>query len=303
MVLEVVVPCKNEEDCIELFLAEIEELRATCVKSLDIRCLFVDDGSTDNTINLLRRLHRKKSYVRYVKLTKNFGKEAALLAGLKNSIGDLVAIIDVDGQDDVSLLPMMCEHLALSDYDVVALKGEHALKVCSKIFYKIFNKVADYDLPANPRDCRVIRSEALECFLSNCTSGIRFLKGDFEKLGLKTDWITVPIKNRMYGKTKWSITSYLRYAMDALMLQPGFSRKVLAVIGTLLVGNSVLKCVRGKKFEKTQIINHLSIGTLLGLCLQYLSFCFRELLREPIYVIDEIDGKKLNKYIVERSGK
>ena len=220
MLLSVVVPCFNEEKSVIIFFDEINKV----LDELDIdwEIIFVNDGSCDNTLANIKDLSKKFKSIKYISFSRNFGKEAALYAGLKKSKGDYVLIIDVDLQDPPNLLPEMLNIIKMEDYDVVATrrvsrKGEPALRsFFARLFYKLINLLSEINLVDGARDYRLMTRPVVDSILE-LDEYNRFSKGLFEWVGFKTKWIEYENVERAVGESSWSFWSLLRYSIDAIV--------------------------------------------------------------------------------------
>ena len=217
--LSIVVPCYNEEDTIHTFYKTIRSLEPKIKAELEF--CFIDDGSKDKTLSILRELHKHDSRVHYSSFSRNFGKEAGLFAGLEMSRGDYVVVMDVDLQDPPALLPEMLEILEMGNaYDCVATKrsnrvGEPKLRsFFSKSFYRIMNHLSSTEIEYN-----------------------RFSKGIFSWVGFRTEWIAFDNVERSAGTTKWSFWSLFKYAIDGLLaysIKPLYIVSVSGIVMCLL---------------------------------------------------------------------
>ena len=241
-----VVPCYNEEENIPLFYKAVsdqyEKLLEMGVKT---EIIFVDDGSSDKTVHKVYELQDVDSEVKLVELSRNFGKEAAMYAGLLEAAGDLTAIIDVDLQDPPSMLPEMAESVISGECDCVATRrvsrhGEPPIRsFFARCFYKIMNKLSDVQLMDGARDFRVMSREMTDAILA-VSERNRFSKGIFAWVGFKTKWLEYENIERTAGKTKWSFFKLFVYAVDGII---AFSAKPLSItsfIGLLFCFISLL---------------------------------------------------------------
>lgn len=217
----IVVPCYNEEDALPLFYEETQKVVETMTE-LEFEYLFVDDGSKDGTINIMRELSEKDSNVHYVSFSRNFGKEAAIFAGLQNATGDYVVIMDADLQDPPDLLPEMYKAVTEEGYDCAATrrvnrKGEPPIRsLFAKLFYKIMNRMAKVDMVDGARDFRFMKRTMVDAI---CSIGEynRFSKGIFGWVGFNTKWLEFKNRERVAGKTKWSFWSLFKYSIEGMV--------------------------------------------------------------------------------------
>jgi len=242
-ILSIVVPCKNEESSILEFYAEANKFIPA-----ESEFIFIDDGSTDNTAAVIKELSKNDNRVRYIILSKNFGKEAAMLAGLKKAKGDFVAIIDVDLQDPPSLIPSMLEAVKNGEADCAATRrvtrrGEPIIRsFFARTFYKIMSKISDINIVDGARDFRLMSKKYANAILE-VSERNRFSKGIFPWIGFKTKWFEFENIKRTTGETKWSFWKLFWYSLDGIV---AFSVKPLAlasICGILLFLASCLSII------------------------------------------------------------
>lgn len=220
MDISIIVPCYNEEASIPLFYKEATQVLQSLGRPYEI--VFVNDGSSDKTLETVRQFSQQDPHISYLSFSRNFGKESALLAGLCNVDGDYVAVMDADLQDPPSLLPQMLSILEAEDYDCVATrratrKGEPPVRSWfAHQFYKIINKISDADIMDGARDFRLMRRNMVEAILS-MNEYNRFSKGIFGWVGFKTFWLSYENVERVAGETKWSFWKLFRYAIDGII--------------------------------------------------------------------------------------
>jgi glycosyltransferase involved in cell wall biosynthesis len=303
--LSVVIPCYNEETNILLFYIDAVKICESTGKQFEF--IFIDDGSKDNTLKILNELVNKDSRVHYISFTRNFGKEAAILAGLQAAKGDYIATLDVDGQDPVSLIPQMLEAVASGEYDCASSRrvsrfGEPPVRsVFARAFYKLMKKMADIEIVDGARDFRLINRKYLEAVLL-LPERNRFSKGIYPWLGFKTKWFEYENIERATGKTKWSFWKLFVYSIDGII---AFSSKPLAaasVFGIVmfiaaLVFITVIvikKLVWGNPVDgwaSTVCIILFCSGIQLftiGILGQYMAKIYTEVKQRPYFIIKEI---------------
>jgi len=231
------VPCYNEEISIPAFYEEA--VKAGKLINGQFEIIFVDDGSTDNTLNILRQLANQDARIHYISLSRNFGKEAALLAGLQAARGEYIVTLDVDGQDPPSLIPQMLEAVASGEYDCAGTRRVNRMNeppvrsFFARRFYALMKKVSDIEVVDGARDFRLMNRKYLEALLT-LQERNRFSKGIFPWIGFKTKWFEYKNIERKAGKTKWSFGKLFLYSLDGII---AFSSKPLAiasVMGVLL---------------------------------------------------------------------
>lgn len=300
-----IVPCFNEEEAIPYYYEEMQKVMQK-VPELDFELLFVDDGSCDGTLKVLKELAQKDSGVRYISFSRNFGKEAALYAGLQNAGGDYAVTMDVDLQDPPSLIPEMYKVIQQGEYDSVATrrvtrKGEPKIRsFFARKFYQIINKMSDADIVDGARDFRFMKRSMVDAILSMKEYN-RFSKGIFGWVGFKTKWLEYENVERVVGETKWSFWKLFRYALEGIIAFSTTPLSIVSVIGmvicflsfilllviiirALLVGDPVagwpsLAC----------IITSLGGVQLLctGIVGLYLSKAYLETKNRPIFIVKE----------------
>ena len=233
--LSVVVSCYNEEESIPLFYKEIN-IVSKKMSDLDFEFIFVDDGSKDKTLDIIKKLNKKDKRVRYVSFSRNFGKESAMYAGLEASLGDYVTLMDADLQDPPNMLEEMYYLIVKEGYDCVGTrrvtrKGEPPIRsFFARQFYKIINKLSDIEMVDGARDYRLMTRQMVDSIV-NLKEYNRYSKGLFSFVGFKTKWLEYENIERIAGETKWSFWKLFIYAIDGIC---AFSTKPLiisAVIG------------------------------------------------------------------------
>jgi len=233
MQLSIVVPCFNEEASIPLFYGETLKILASLNGQGEF--IFIDDGSTDNTLNVLRELAKHDNHVHYVSFSRNFGKESAMLAGLQKANGQFTVIMDADLQDPPSLIPQLLEAVASGEYDCAGTRrvnrmGEPLIRsFFARRFYALMKKLSDIEIVDGVRDFRLMNRRYLNAFLTMQEKN-RFSKGIFPWLGFNTKWFEYKNIERTVGKTKWSFWKLLWYSFDGII---AFSSKPLAISSIL----------------------------------------------------------------------
>ena len=239
-ILSIVVPCYNEDKALPYFYDEINKISKDMGRKyrLEFEFVFVDDGSKDNTANILKNMADTDSRVKFISFSRNFGKEAALLAGLQYSSGDYTAVMDADLQDPPEMLIDMYEALTNEDYDCAAArrvtrKGEPKIRSWfAKKFYKLINKISNADIEDGARDFRLMKRCVVDAILSMKEYN-RFSKGIFGWVGFKTKWIDYENVKRVAGDTKWSFTKLLLYSIDGIVAFSTVPLSVAAFFGIL----------------------------------------------------------------------
>lgn len=243
MKLSIVVPCFNEEPCIEAFVRAVDETKLS-----DLEFVFVNDGSTDGSLRILRELAKKDVRVHYVSFSRNFGKEAALLAGLRKAQGDLIVTMDADLQDPPSLLPEMVRGIEEEGFDCVATRrmtreGEPPVRSWfARRFYWVMRHFSDVALVDGARDYRMMTRQVVETILS-LPEVNRFTKGIYQWVGFDTKWIAFPNVERVAGQTKWSFWKLVRYSLEGILAFSTKPLQVSSILGILCCGFAFLVLV------------------------------------------------------------
>lgn len=217
----IVVPCYNEEEAIPLFYEEAEKVIKE-MPFLEFEYVFINDGSKDGTLGILRGLAQSDSKVHYVSFSRNFGKEAGMYAGLKAATGDYVVLMDADLQDPPELLPEMYKAVKEEGYDCAATrrtnrKGEPPIRsLFAKLFYRIMNKLCNLNMMDGARDYRFMTRTMVDAILEMSEYN-RFSKGIFGWVGFETKWIDFENRKRVAGKTKWSFFSLVKYSIEGMV--------------------------------------------------------------------------------------
>jgi len=309
--ISVVVPCYNEEPTITLFYDEITKVSENM--EVNFEYIFVDDGSKDKTIDILKELANKDKRVKYIKLSRNFGKEGAMLAGLKLSTGDYVTIMDADLQDPPKLLPKMLSILKdeKNDYDCVGTrrvtrKGEPPIRsFFARRFYKIINRMSKVEMVDGARDYRLMTRQVVNSILE-LNEYNRYSKGLFQFVGFNTKWLEYENVERVAGETKWSFWKLFKYAIEGivsfstapltmsvtiglLFCLIAFIMIIFIIVKTLVYGDPVagwpsLACI----VIFASGVQLFSLG-ILG---EYLSKTYLEVKNRPIYIIKETNIKE-----------
>lgn len=300
--LSIVVPCYNEEESVKLFLSEIQSILA----DYNFEVIFVNDGSSDNTLDVIKDLADSNSNVKYISFSRNFGKESAIYAGLSNANGDLVCLIDADLQHPPRLIPEMIESICAGEADVVAArrtsrKGESKLKsFFSHMFYKVFNRISQITLVEGATDFRVMKRIVVDAVL-DLPEYNRFSKGLFQWVGFETKWIAYENVERVAGESAWSFGQLVRYSVEGVVAFTTIPLTIVIFLGTILSVVAFLYMlfiiikyliysdpVQGFATTMSVIlllggIQLLSIGAL-G---KYLEKTYTETKKRPIYIVRE----------------
>lgn len=305
--LSLVVPVYNEQDTVALFYDAIEQERKN-FSNYELEYWYVDDGSSDNTLERVEQLAQKYKNVHYVSFSRNFGKESALYAGLEHATGDFVAVMDVDLQDPPELLNEMLKGVSSGEWDAVGARrttrdGEPLIRSWfSKLFYKLINSMSDTHIVEGARDFRVMSRQMVDAILSMKEYN-RFSKGIFSWVGFKQKYLEYENKDRVAGNTSWSFFGLLRYSIEGFI---DFSRApllIVSVLGSLafvmaIVG-AVLVFIRALIYPDVSafgwpslVVIMLALGGVqllsLGIVGRYISNIYLESKKRPIYIARKV---------------
>lgn len=305
MKLTAIVPCFNEEAAIPYFHKEIERVISD-MPEVTLELLYINDGSKDGTLEVIRKLARKDHRVKYISFSRNFGKEAAIYAGLQNASGDLIAIMDADLQDPPSLLPQMYRAIIEEGYDSAAArrvnrKGEPPIRSWfARLFYRVMNRISKTEIVDGARDFRLMNRKYVDALLQMSEYN-RFSKGMFGWVGFDTKWIEFENVERVAGETKWSFWKLFLYSIEGIV---DFSTVPLALascVGVMMCGLAVLAILfiivrqlvfGGSAFGwPSMACIVIFIGGVQLLCIgilgSYLSRTYLEVKHRPIYICKE----------------
>ena len=304
--ISIIVSCYNEEKALPLFYEELIKNIKKFPKNVDFEIIFVNDGSKDNTLNIIKSLSNKDSKVKYISFSRNFGKEAAIFAGLQNSTGDYVTLMDADLQDPPYLLIEMYNYIINENYDAVGTKrvnrtGEPIIRsFFAKIFYKLINKMTSFEMVDGARDYVFMKKTVVNAILS-LKEYNRYSKGLFSFVGFDVKWIEYKNIQRVAGQTKWSFWKLMKYALQAITAFSTTPLIISSIIGLLFCVVSFLLIIA--IIFKTLILGDPTSGWpslvciifmvsgiqlfSLGIIGQYLSKTYLEVKQRPIYIIKE----------------
>ena len=305
--ISIVVPCYNEEESLPIFYEEITKVSKK-LKEVDFEYVFINDGSKDKTLSILRDLSKKDNKVRYVSFTRNFGKEAGMFAGLEATTGDYVAIMDADMQDPPEMIIEMYKSIKKENYDCVALYTKSHVgynfirKGLTNCWYKLIDKISDSKQVPGARDFRLMKRKMVDSILSMREYN-RYTKGMFGFVGFETKWIDYDAPDRVAGTSKFNLVKLIKYALEGIV---AFSTKpllisayvgmlfclisfiaiIVIIVKTLAFGDPVsgwpsLAC----------IIMFLSGIQLffLGIIGMYISKIYLEVKERPVYIVKETE--------------
>ena len=301
----IVVPCYNEEEALPLFYEAVEKVTSS-MPELEFEYLFVDDGSRDETFSVMKAMAEKDPRVHYISFSRNFGKEAAMLAGLAESTGDYVVIMDADLQDPPELLPEMYRAVKEEGYDCAATrrvnrKGEPPIRsLFAKLFYKIMNKIAKLNMMDGARDYRFMKRVMVDAILS-MKEYHRFSKGIFGWVGFHTKWIDFSNRERVAGKSKWSFFSLFSYSIEGMVAFTTAPLEWASFVGLFFCVLALLAVVflfvRALLFGD-KVMGWPSLACMItffaglqlfvsGIIGMYLAKAYNEIKDRPIYIIRE----------------
>ena len=305
--ISVIVSCYNEEKALPLFYEEIERVRKQDFgDSIEFEYIFVNDGSKDKTLEIIKKLREQDSKVRYISFSRNFGKEAAMLAGLEASTGDYVTLMDADLQDPPSLLKQMYNAIVNEGYDSVGTrrvtrKGEPLIRsFFARMFYKIINKISDIEMVDGARDYRLMKRQVVDAIIS-LKEYNRYSKGLFSFVGFDTKWIEYENIERVAGETKWSFWKLFKYALEgitAFSTTPLILSSILGLIFCIIAFLAIIFIIAKTLIYGDPTSGWPSLACIIvfvsgiqlfsiGVIGQYLSKTYLEVKNRPIYIIKE----------------
>ena len=309
--ISVIVSCYNEEKALPLFYEEMERVRQEDFQGIvDFEYIFVNDGSKDKTLEIMKTLRMQDMKVRYISFSRNFGKEAAMLAGLEASTGDYVTLMDADLQDPPSLLPEMLQAIEKDGYDCVGTrrvtrKGEPPIRsFFARMFYKIINKISKIEMVDGARDYRLMTRQMVDSILE-LKEYNRYSKGLFQFVGYNTLWLEYENIERVAGETKWSFWKLFLYAIEGIIAFSTIPLAISSITGIIfcLISFILLLVI----VVKTLIFGDPTSGWpslvciiffvtgiqlfCLGIMGQYLSKTYLETKKRPIYILKETNIK------------
>lgn len=310
--ISLLIPCYNEEESVPLFYKEVT--RVLSELKYEYELLFINDGSTDKTLEILKQLGERDMRVKYISFSRNFGKEAAMFAGFCNADGDYVAVMDADMQDPPSLIPEMLKYLESGEYDSVATrrvsrKGEPRIRSWfARKFYKIINRISDSDIVDGARDFRMMKKEMVDAIIAMSENN-RFSKGIFGWIGFRTYWLPYKNVERVAGETKWNFWKLLKYAIDGII---NFSEVPLSIASwfgfimafidfIFMIFIIVRKLCFGDPVSgwASTVCIIIFIGAIQLFCMgvmgQYIAKTYTEVKNRPHYIISESNKEDIKK--------
>ncbi len=310
--LTLIVPCYNEQDVLPLFYDETSKMISVISAEYPTEILFVDDGSRDNTLAIIKELALRDPIVKYISFSRNFGKEAAMLAGMEYAVkSDYIGILDADLQHSPEIIPEMLKCVDKEGYDVAAARredreGEAKFRsFLSSSFYKVINKISDTQISDSAQDFRVMRSDVVKAILS-MPENIRFSKGIFSWVGFNVKWISHENRERAAGQTKWSVTKLMKYAFDGIL---GFTSAPLrlsfvlsAVFAILTVGELIYALIRNMidnlyscavpVILAAVFFTGAAVLLTLGILGEYLARTYTEVKGRPKFIIAQTNTRQ-----------
>lgn len=303
--LSIVVPCYNEQDTINPYITRMMDIEKL-LPNLTFEYWFVNDGSKDNTLEVLKKETASSNKYNYLSFSRNFGKESALYAGLEHTRGDYITVMDVDLQDPPELLPKMIELIEQGEHDCIGTRrvtraGEPKIRsFFAKQFYKIINKISDVEIVDGARDYRLMSRQMVDAILE-LKEYNRFSKGIFSWVGFDTHYLEFENIERVEGETSWSFWDLLQYSIDGIISFSEFPLKLSTILGFISFIASIIALIfiviRALIFGDptsgwpSLVCIILALGGLQLLCLgvvgQYLGKTFLETKRRPIYIIKD----------------
>ena len=301
--ISVIIPCYNEEESLPHFIKEMSKVMDE-MKKVKFELIFVNDGSKDKTLEILKSMAKEDKRVKYISMSRNFGKESAMLAGLEKSSGDYVAIMDVDLQDPPSLLIEMYKGITEEGYDCVGLrrttrKGEPKIRsFFAECYYKLINKISETEIVNGARDYRLMTRQMVNSILE-LQENNRFSKGIFSWVGYNTKWLDYENVERVAGTTKWSFIKLFKYSIESVVAFSTFPLIISIFVGLLMLIISLIMLIM--MFIETSAL--LTLSTLIvfvaglqlifiGILGLYISKMHVELHDRPKYIIKETNIKK-----------
>ncbi len=313
MKISLIVPCYNEAEALPTFYEELNRVTKE-MSNYEFELLFIDDGSKDKTLDVLKEKAKEDTRVKYISFSRNFGKEAAMYAGFCNVTGDYAAIMDADMQDPPSLLPKMMEILETGEYDSVATrretrKGEPKIRsFFARRFYKLMKRISDVDIVDGARDFRLMKRSMVDSIVSMSESN-RFSKGIFGWIGFKTYWLPYENVERVAGKSKWSFWKLMKYSFEGIFnfsdaplkfaSWTGFFFMFVSLIMTLVVFIRTLVFGDPVSGWPSLVCIILFVGGVQLFCLgvigQYISKIYKETKRRPQYIVAQTNKEDIVK--------
>lgn len=308
--ISIIVPCYNEEESLPIFYKEINRVSKE-MKNVDFEFLFINDGSRDKTLDILRDLSKKDKRVRFISFSRNFGKEAGMYAGLENATGDYVAIMDADMQDPPEMVKTMYDSIQNEGYDCVALYTKNhkdysfIRKFFTKCWYKLIGMISSTPQVPGARDFRLMKRKMVDAIISMGEYN-RYSKGIFSFVGFNTKWIDYTAPGRVAGVTKWSFWKLFKYALEGILAFSTTPLILAALVGLIfcLIAFVVIIFIIVKTIVWGDPVSGwpslacivIFLGGLqlffFGIMGMYMSKLYLEVKKRPIYIISETENGK-----------
>jgi len=310
--ISIIIPCYNEEEVLYIFYKEILNiLKYEIFTDMSYELLFIDDGSKDKTLHLIKELSEKDANIKYISFSRNFGKDSAIFAGLKNCTGDYIVTMDADMQDPPNLLPEMLNIIVTEEYDMVATrrvsrKGEPIIRsFFARMFYRLINKISKTDIVDGARDFRLMTRQCVDAILSMPEYN-RFTKGIFSWIGFKTKLIEYKNIERAAGETKWSFWQLFLYSLEgitAFSTVPLAIASISGIVFCLLAFCGISIIITKTLIWGDPVAGYPSIVCIIllvggmnlfciGIIGKYLDKTYLEVKNRPIYLISKTNIEK-----------
>lgn len=311
--ISIVVPCYNEAEALPILYRALMDITQK-MTDYEFEFVLVNDGSTDDTIKTMRMLSQQDARVFYYSFSRNFGKEAGLLCGLKNATGDYVVTMDADMQDPPELLPQMAQILESGDYDNVASrrvtrKGEPKIRsFFARRFYKMMRKMTEIEIADGARDFRMMNRAMVDSIIALGEYN-RFSKGIFAWVGYRTKWLEFENVQRSAGETKWNFWQLLRYSIDGMVNFSNAPIRISSVMGIIMTMVSfiaiIFEIIRALLYHDpvagwpSLVCIITFIGGIQLFCMgimgQYISKTYMEVKHRPHYIVGETNNEECEK--------
>ena len=311
--ISLIIPCYNEEHALPYLYKELKQVSEE-MKGYDFEYLFVDDGSQDKTMEIIKHFARTDKRVAYLSFSRNFGKEAAMYAGFYNAKGDYIAVMDADMQDPPSLLPEMMEYIESGEYDSVATrrvsrKGEPKIRsFFARRFYQLINRISDIDIVDGARDFRLMTRDMANAIVEIGEQN-RFSKGIFGWIGFRTKWLPYENVERVAGETKWSFWGLLKYSVEGIVNFSHAPLQAASFIGlffTLISFIAIIFIMVRKWIWGDPVTGWPSLACIItfiggiqlfcmGIMGQYMAKTYIEVKKRPHYIVGETNREDVKK--------
>lgn len=309
--VSIICPCYNEEAMLPLYFDKMQSVVFSSLAQYDFELILINDGSKDRTLPILRELAQKDTRVKYISFSRNFGKEAAMYAGLKHAKGEYVCVMDCDLQDPPEMIETMLERLSTGDCDCVATrrvtrKGEPKIRSAfARAFYRIINRISDTEFVDGARDFRMMRRCVVDAVLE-LPEYHRFSKGIFMWVGFDTVWLEYENIERAAGETKWSFWKLMRYAIEGIVSFSTAPLQIATAVGSIIsvisllymVIRVIIAMIWGNPVAgyPSLLAIMLTLGGFvllaLGIIGEYVARTYMQVKQRPIYIQKESNIQK-----------